>query len=138
VNVQRIWAASGALAVLLFVCGLVFGDLLGSSNYPPLNASYRRVSSYFDSPATSRLLLRQAFRQSGRRPMTCSLRTSTSALIATVRLLRLPGDAEGGEGPAADLARDVRQSVAPPRSSTLALALLVDQSDTLAVGPQSA
>jgi hypothetical protein len=44
---RRVWAASGALAVALFGCGLLFGDLLGSSNYPPLNASYARVSSYF-------------------------------------------------------------------------------------------
>lgn len=46
-NVRRMWAASGALAVVLFGCGLLFGDLLGSSNYPPLNASYLRASSYF-------------------------------------------------------------------------------------------
>lgn len=46
-NVRRVWAASGALAVALFGCGLVFGDLLGSSNYPPLNASSARASSYF-------------------------------------------------------------------------------------------
>ena len=38
---------TGALAVVLFGCGLLFGDLLGSSNYPPLNASYARLSSYF-------------------------------------------------------------------------------------------
>jgi hypothetical protein len=42
--------------------------------------------------------------------------TSISALIAAVRLLRLPGDAEGGEGPAPDLARPPGESVAPPRS----------------------
>ena len=46
-NWRRLWAASGALAVVLFGCGLVFGDLAGSSNFPPLNASYLRVSSYF-------------------------------------------------------------------------------------------
>jgi hypothetical protein len=44
---RRAWAATGALAVTLFGCGLLFGDLLGSSNYPPLNASYARVSAYF-------------------------------------------------------------------------------------------
>jgi hypothetical protein len=44
---RRLWAASGALAVVLFGCGLVFGDLLGSSNFPPLNASYPRVITYF-------------------------------------------------------------------------------------------
>ncbi len=46
-NVRRIWAASGAVAVVLFACGLLFGDLLGSSNYPPLNASYTRLRAYF-------------------------------------------------------------------------------------------
>jgi hypothetical protein len=45
--ITRLWAGSGALAVLLFGCGLVFGDLLGSSNYPPLNASYQRLREYF-------------------------------------------------------------------------------------------
>jgi hypothetical protein len=45
--VRRLWAGSGALAVALFGCGLVFGDLLGSANYPPLNASARRLSAYF-------------------------------------------------------------------------------------------
>jgi hypothetical protein len=35
------------MAVTLFGCGLLFGDLLGSSNYPPLNAAYARLSSYF-------------------------------------------------------------------------------------------
>jgi hypothetical protein len=35
------------VAVILFACGLLFGDLLGSSNYPALNASYAHVSSYF-------------------------------------------------------------------------------------------
>jgi hypothetical protein len=47
VNVRRLWAASGALAVVLFGCGLLFGDLLGSSNYPPLNAPYARLETYF-------------------------------------------------------------------------------------------
>lgn len=46
-NLRRLWAASGALAVVLFGCGLLFGDLLGSSNYPPLNASYVRLREYF-------------------------------------------------------------------------------------------
>jgi hypothetical protein len=45
--VTRLWAGSGALAVVLFACGLLFGDLLGSSNYPPLNASYSRLRTYF-------------------------------------------------------------------------------------------
>jgi hypothetical protein len=46
-HVRRLWAASGALSVVLFGCGLVFGDLLGSSNFPPLNASHARLSTYF-------------------------------------------------------------------------------------------
>lgn len=45
--VRRLWPASGALSVVLFGCGLSFGDLLGSSNYPPLNASHARLSAYF-------------------------------------------------------------------------------------------
>jgi hypothetical protein len=44
---RRLWAASGALSVVLFGCGLLFGDLLASSNYPPLNASHARLSAYF-------------------------------------------------------------------------------------------
>ena len=47
INVRPLWAASGALSVVLFGCGLVFGDLLASSNYPPLNASHARLSAYF-------------------------------------------------------------------------------------------
>jgi hypothetical protein len=46
-KVRKLWAASGALTIVLFGCGLLFGDLLGSSNYPPLNASYPRVRAYF-------------------------------------------------------------------------------------------
>jgi len=46
-TIRRIWAASGAVAIVLFGCGLLFGDLLGSSNYPPLNASYARLRTYF-------------------------------------------------------------------------------------------
>jgi hypothetical protein len=45
--VRRVWAASGALAVLLFLCGLLFADLLGTSNYPPLNATAARLRMYF-------------------------------------------------------------------------------------------
>jgi hypothetical protein len=44
---RRLWAGSGVLAVVLFACGLLFGDLLGASNYPPLNASPQRVTRYF-------------------------------------------------------------------------------------------
>jgi len=45
--VQRVWASTGALAVVLFGCGLLFGDLLGSSNYPQLNAPHGEVQAYF-------------------------------------------------------------------------------------------
>jgi hypothetical protein len=51
-TVRRLWAGSGALAVLLFACGLLFADLLGSSNYPPLNASTRRLQTYFHQNAS--------------------------------------------------------------------------------------
>ena len=44
---HRIWAGTGACAVVLFACGLVFADLLGSSNYPPLDASAARIRTYF-------------------------------------------------------------------------------------------
>ena len=47
VKAERLWAASGAMAVVLFACGLLFGDLLGSSNYPPLNATLQRLRDYF-------------------------------------------------------------------------------------------
>jgi hypothetical protein len=46
-SLQRLWALSGALAVVLFGCGLLFGDLLASSNYPALNAPGAKVRSYF-------------------------------------------------------------------------------------------
>lgn len=46
-SLRRAWAASGALAVVLFACGLLFADVLGSDNFPQLNASYARLSSYF-------------------------------------------------------------------------------------------
>ena len=44
---ERAWAASGALTVVLFAAGLVFGDLLGSDNYPALEASTDEVRRYF-------------------------------------------------------------------------------------------
>ncbi len=44
---QRLWAATGALSVVLFGCGLLFGDLLGTDNYPPLDASFATLSRYF-------------------------------------------------------------------------------------------
>jgi hypothetical protein len=43
----RLWAASGALAVVLFGCGLLFGDILGSGNYPALDAPAGEVRRYF-------------------------------------------------------------------------------------------
>lgn len=36
---QRLWAASGVLTVVLFACGRLFGDVLGTTNFPPLDAS---------------------------------------------------------------------------------------------------
>jgi hypothetical protein len=44
---EAAWAATGALTVVLFVCGLLFGDLLGTTNYPPLNASSSQLRQYF-------------------------------------------------------------------------------------------
>jgi hypothetical protein len=43
---QRLWAASGALTVLLFGCGLLFGDVLGTSSFPALNATASTVRTY--------------------------------------------------------------------------------------------
>ena len=42
-----IWALSGAATVVLFAFGLVFGDLIGTTNYPALNASAQRLRRYF-------------------------------------------------------------------------------------------
>jgi hypothetical protein len=44
---QAIWALSSAATVVLFAFGLVFGDLVGTANYPALNASARRLRRYF-------------------------------------------------------------------------------------------
>ncbi|MDE3134806.1 MAG: hypothetical protein KGL15_12140 [Acidobacteriota bacterium] len=41
------WAATGAFTVLLFACGLLFGDLLGTTNFPALNASPAALHDYF-------------------------------------------------------------------------------------------
>lgn len=49
---ERVWAATGALTVALFAAGLLFGDLLGSANYPPLDASTSQVRDYFLNNAT--------------------------------------------------------------------------------------
>jgi drug/metabolite transporter (DMT)-like permease len=44
---QRLWAASGVLTVLLFACGLLFGDLLGTSSFPALDARPSELRAYF-------------------------------------------------------------------------------------------
>jgi hypothetical protein len=44
---QRLWAASGVLTVVLFACGLLFGDVLGTSNFPALDATAAEVRAYF-------------------------------------------------------------------------------------------
>jgi hypothetical protein len=46
-RVEAAWAATGALAVVLFGCGLLFGDLLGTTHYPALNASSFQLRQYF-------------------------------------------------------------------------------------------
>ncbi len=46
-RVEAAWAATGALTVVLFGCGLLFGDLLGTTNYPALNASSSQLRQYF-------------------------------------------------------------------------------------------
>jgi hypothetical protein len=45
--VEAAWAATGALTVGLFACGLLFGDLLGTTNFPALNASSSELRHYF-------------------------------------------------------------------------------------------
>jgi hypothetical protein len=44
---SKLWAASGVLTVLLFACGLLFGDLVGTSNFPPLDATASHLRAYF-------------------------------------------------------------------------------------------
>jgi hypothetical protein len=44
---QRLWAASGVITVVLFACGLLFGDVLGTSNFPALDASASHLRAYF-------------------------------------------------------------------------------------------
>jgi hypothetical protein len=46
-RVEAAWAATGAFAVVLFGCGLLFGDLLGTTHYPALNASSLQLRQYF-------------------------------------------------------------------------------------------
>jgi hypothetical protein len=45
--VEAVWAASGAFAVALFACGLLFGDLLATTNFPALNATPSHLREYF-------------------------------------------------------------------------------------------
>jgi hypothetical protein len=42
-----LWAATGLLTVVLFACGLLFGDVLGTSNFPALDATATRARTYF-------------------------------------------------------------------------------------------
>ena len=46
-RVEAVWAASGAFAVALFACGLLFGDLLATTNFPALNATPSHLRGYF-------------------------------------------------------------------------------------------
>jgi hypothetical protein len=46
-RVEAVWAASGAVTVALFACGLLFGDLLGTTNFPALNATPSQLREYF-------------------------------------------------------------------------------------------
>ena len=49
---ERLWALSGALFVVLFFVGLLFGDVLATRPFPPINASPVVVQSYFLQNAT--------------------------------------------------------------------------------------
>ncbi|MBV8952782.1 MAG: DUF4386 family protein [Solirubrobacterales bacterium] len=46
-SAQRLWASTGALAIALFAAGLLFGDLIASTNYPRLDAPPADVREYF-------------------------------------------------------------------------------------------
>ena len=46
-RVEAVWAVSGALAVALFASGLLFGDLLATTNFPALNATPPQLREYF-------------------------------------------------------------------------------------------
>ena len=46
-RVEAVWAASGAIAVALFACGLLFGDLLATTNFPALNTTPSQLREYF-------------------------------------------------------------------------------------------
>jgi hypothetical protein len=45
---RTLGAASGAIAVVLFVLGLVFADVAPSSSFPALNADLDRIVAFFD------------------------------------------------------------------------------------------
>ena len=46
-RVEAVWAASGAFAVALFAGGLLFGDVLATTNFPALNATPSHLREYF-------------------------------------------------------------------------------------------
>jgi hypothetical protein len=46
-RVEAVWAVSGALTVALFASGLLFGDLLATTNFPALNATPPQLREYF-------------------------------------------------------------------------------------------
>jgi hypothetical protein len=46
-RVEAVWAGSGALTVALFASGLLFGDLLATTNFPALNATPPQLREYF-------------------------------------------------------------------------------------------
>jgi hypothetical protein len=46
-RMEAVWAAAGAVAVALFACGLLFGDLLATTNFPALNATPSQLREYF-------------------------------------------------------------------------------------------
>jgi hypothetical protein len=46
-RLEAAWAATGALTVALFACGLLFSDLVGTTNFPALNASSSELRQYF-------------------------------------------------------------------------------------------
>jgi hypothetical protein len=46
-RVEAAWAVSGALTVALFASGLLFGDLIATTNFPALNATPPQLREYF-------------------------------------------------------------------------------------------
>jgi hypothetical protein len=51
-RLEAAWAGTGSLTVVLFGCGLLFGDLLGTTNFPALNASSFQLHQYFTRNAS--------------------------------------------------------------------------------------